>query len=307
MPPKQNRLSGSIPDSWYELSMVALDLSFNRFTGPLPSTLGHAASLQAVLMAGNVLTGTLPDSWRNLRSAMRVDLSGVQLDVNAGLPPWLELSRCWLWLLVDASLRCARAAHFCVCARGVAVHARTRRRRHCMPACWRCLPACPALLPAHSPSPSFLNVIIAAQNQPLTNAPPKKPGRRARHTHNTHNHKSFERARAYDSSGAQSLLCPTAQFAFPPNRSSSVRLPSRYSGWEGCTCTTPEGSLLHLSGAGSALTAECLLPAPPVCAVLFVCFVVVGVCVHHRSVRGVHLAVHLVVSGCLRARRAIKF
>ena len=74
--------------------MDVLDLGYNAFTGPLPPTLGHAASLQSVLMAGNQLSGTLPESWQSLKSVVELNLQGTQLAINAGLPSWLELSEC---------------------------------------------------------------------------------------------------------------------------------------------------------------------------------------------------------------------
>lgn len=60
-----NRLSGTLPPEWAELSSLAvMGLNNNRLKGTLPAAWGKLPSLFGVLLSDNTLTGTLPPTWR---------------------------------------------------------------------------------------------------------------------------------------------------------------------------------------------------------------------------------------------------
>ncbi len=57
-----NRLSGSLPASWPP-DLQSLSLGFNLLNGTLPAHYGFMIHLEELLLAGNYLTGQLPEEW----------------------------------------------------------------------------------------------------------------------------------------------------------------------------------------------------------------------------------------------------
>ena len=114
-----NRLRGSIPDSFYSSFLAVLSVRNNRLTGPLPPSVGSsAAGILQLLLDGNRLTGGLPDSYAILDQATVIDFTDNDLDVGRGLPPWLVESACVfvmcaLCFVLCAVLRCAVCAVHC--------------------------------------------------------------------------------------------------------------------------------------------------------------------------------------------------
>lgn len=72
-----NSFSSSIPESICALSasITGIYMEYSSLTGPLPSCLGSFSLLQALSMAGNRFTGTIPSSFSNLQSLNLLDLS----------------------------------------------------------------------------------------------------------------------------------------------------------------------------------------------------------------------------------------
>ncbi|KAI5663289.1 hypothetical protein M9H77_22612 [Catharanthus roseus] len=76
--------SGRIPSSMSNLSqLVHLGLSMNGFSGSLPS-LSRSKNLATILLAGNMMMGTIPPDWKALKNLWRLDLSDNSL---SGLIP----------------------------------------------------------------------------------------------------------------------------------------------------------------------------------------------------------------------------
>lgn len=63
-----NQLSGNIPPQIFHsnMSLLHLLLENNKFTGPIPSTLGLVRSLEVVRLDRNALTGDVPSNINNL-------------------------------------------------------------------------------------------------------------------------------------------------------------------------------------------------------------------------------------------------
>ncbi|KAL6207228.1 hypothetical protein ACLB2K_024472 [Fragaria x ananassa] len=71
-----NKLSGSIPDDLGKLvNLIALDISENQLTGPLPE-IGELKNLTGFLAAANSLTGAFPESYGELTSLEAFVISG---------------------------------------------------------------------------------------------------------------------------------------------------------------------------------------------------------------------------------------
>jgi Leucine-rich repeat (LRR) protein len=71
-----NRLSGKIPSSLGDLEDLAtLDLSFNELSGAIPSALGGTSSLYKLLLGNNNLEGSIPSSFGKLSLLSTLDLS----------------------------------------------------------------------------------------------------------------------------------------------------------------------------------------------------------------------------------------
>ena len=63
-----NQLQGTIPTQLFDGPLVALDLSYNRLSGMIPSQLARSnQSLQQLILNHNALSGTLSSSWEQLR------------------------------------------------------------------------------------------------------------------------------------------------------------------------------------------------------------------------------------------------
>ncbi|KAL7612008.1 hypothetical protein Lser_V15G06494 [Lactuca serriola] len=81
-----NQLSGNIPPQIFHsnMSLLHLLLENNKFTGPIPSTLGLVRSLEVVRLDRNALTGDVPSNINNLINVTEMFLSYNKL---SGLVP----------------------------------------------------------------------------------------------------------------------------------------------------------------------------------------------------------------------------
>ncbi len=59
---QSNQLTGSLPGSW-PVTLQALNVSMNRFTGRLSAGLAQQQQLQWAVMLQNIITGALPAEW----------------------------------------------------------------------------------------------------------------------------------------------------------------------------------------------------------------------------------------------------
>uniref|UniRef100_A0A453DX44 Protein kinase domain-containing protein n=1 Tax=Aegilops tauschii subsp. strangulata TaxID=200361 RepID=A0A453DX44_AEGTS len=77
---KNHQLNGSIPREIFKLSSLSwyLDLSYNSFSGPIPNDVGSLANLNILILAGNQLSGKIPDSIQNC-----IVLQWLSLDNNS--------------------------------------------------------------------------------------------------------------------------------------------------------------------------------------------------------------------------------
>uniref|UniRef100_A0A453DWZ1 non-specific serine/threonine protein kinase n=1 Tax=Aegilops tauschii subsp. strangulata TaxID=200361 RepID=A0A453DWZ1_AEGTS len=85
---KNHQLNGSIPREIFKLSSLSwyLDLSYNSFSGPIPNDVGSLANLNILILAGNQLSGKIPDSIQNMNK-----LSGDIPDALASIGNLQEL------------------------------------------------------------------------------------------------------------------------------------------------------------------------------------------------------------------------
>ena len=74
---QQNNISSKLPDLTSLKNLNYLDVSDNRFSGPVPSSL--PGSLVQISMRNNLFQGTIPKSFRNLTSLEVIDLSHNEL------------------------------------------------------------------------------------------------------------------------------------------------------------------------------------------------------------------------------------
>uniref|UniRef100_A0A453DWZ8 Protein kinase domain-containing protein n=1 Tax=Aegilops tauschii subsp. strangulata TaxID=200361 RepID=A0A453DWZ8_AEGTS len=93
---KNHQLNGSIPREIFKLSSLSwyLDLSYNSFSGPIPNDVGSLANLNILILAGNQLSGKIPDSIQNMNK-----LSGDIPDALASIGNLQEL-----YLAVDGNV-----------------------------------------------------------------------------------------------------------------------------------------------------------------------------------------------------------
>uniref|UniRef100_A0A7N0ZTK3 Protein kinase domain-containing protein n=1 Tax=Kalanchoe fedtschenkoi TaxID=63787 RepID=A0A7N0ZTK3_KALFE len=83
-----NSFHGPIPSSFADLSTLQfLDLSYNRFGGSLPSQLGRLHNLLSLNLSNNFLTGQLPDQLGGLHMLQDLQLSSNML--NGSIPSWV--------------------------------------------------------------------------------------------------------------------------------------------------------------------------------------------------------------------------
>ncbi|OAY78749.1 hypothetical protein ACMD2_02224 [Ananas comosus] len=68
-------LSGPLPHHWHCLRLAHLDLSSNRLTGPVPTSIDLLASLRSIDLSSNSLSGPLPDSFGDLLALRNASLS----------------------------------------------------------------------------------------------------------------------------------------------------------------------------------------------------------------------------------------
>ena len=79
-------LSGTVADTWSNPNLASLNLEATRLTGPIPASLPVFASLKQLRLAGALMTGTLPNTFARLSSALLVDLGNLPLARNQPLP-----------------------------------------------------------------------------------------------------------------------------------------------------------------------------------------------------------------------------
>ncbi|XP_052181587.1 leucine-rich repeat receptor-like serine/threonine-protein kinase BAM3 [Diospyros lotus] len=121
----QNYLSGSIPSGFLylpELSLMELqnnyltgqveeemgkvpsklsqlNLSNNRLSGYLPSSIGNFSSLKILLLNGNRFTGDIPSDIGRLKNILKLDMS--RNNFSGGIPP--DIGNCFLLTYLDLS------------------------------------------------------------------------------------------------------------------------------------------------------------------------------------------------------------
>ncbi|CAL5346609.1 unnamed protein product [Camellia sinensis] len=121
----QNYLNGSIPNGFLylpELSLMELhnnyltgqfeeerskvaskltqlNLSNNRLSGSLPSSIGNFSSLNILLLNGNRFTGEIPSDTGRLKNILKLDMS--RNNFSGGIPP--EIGNCLLLTYLDLS------------------------------------------------------------------------------------------------------------------------------------------------------------------------------------------------------------
>nr|XP_023921993.1 probable LRR receptor-like serine/threonine-protein kinase At1g74360 [Quercus suber] len=74
------------------------DLSFNKFSGPLPVEISEMPSLKFLILAYNEFSGTIPSEYGNLSRLQALDLSFNRL--NGSIPPTFGKLRSLLWLML---------------------------------------------------------------------------------------------------------------------------------------------------------------------------------------------------------------
>lgn len=79
-------------------NIVRLDLSHNRFSGPLPVEISQMSSLKYLMLAYNNFTGSIPFQYGNLSGLQALDLSFNEL--NGSIPSSLGNLRSLLWLML---------------------------------------------------------------------------------------------------------------------------------------------------------------------------------------------------------------
>ncbi|XP_050259355.1 probable LRR receptor-like serine/threonine-protein kinase At1g74360 isoform X5 [Quercus robur] len=79
-------------------NIFILDLSFNKFSGPLPVEISEMPSLKFLILAYNEFSGTIPSEYGNLPRLQALDLSFNRL--NGSIPPTFGKLRSLLWLML---------------------------------------------------------------------------------------------------------------------------------------------------------------------------------------------------------------
>ncbi|XP_071715855.1 probable LRR receptor-like serine/threonine-protein kinase At1g74360 [Rutidosis leptorrhynchoides] len=75
-----------------------LDLSFNNFSGALPSEISQMTSLRFLILAGNRFSGSIPSEFGNINGLQALDLSMNEL--NGSIPSSLGRLSSLLWLML---------------------------------------------------------------------------------------------------------------------------------------------------------------------------------------------------------------
>jgi hypothetical protein len=94
---RNNELSGTIPPELFTARLRGLNLSRNRLNGTIPSAISNSPRLQAVLLLGNNLSGTIPgDAFGRLTDLELVNVASNALTgsipTQIGSLPVLEFS-----------------------------------------------------------------------------------------------------------------------------------------------------------------------------------------------------------------------
>ncbi|XP_028753673.1 probable LRR receptor-like serine/threonine-protein kinase At1g74360 [Neltuma alba] len=79
-------------------NILRLDLSYNNFSGPLPTEISRMSSLKLLMLAYNQFTGPIPPEFGNLPSLQALDLSVNNL--SGPIPPTLGNLTSLLWLML---------------------------------------------------------------------------------------------------------------------------------------------------------------------------------------------------------------
>lgn len=77
----KNQLSGSIPEKLFtpDMSLIHLLIDGNKFTGPIPNSLGLVQSLEVLRLDKNSLDGEVPSSLNNLTKVSELNLANNKL------------------------------------------------------------------------------------------------------------------------------------------------------------------------------------------------------------------------------------
>ncbi|KAM2033451.1 hypothetical protein ACFX1T_015338 [Malus domestica] len=86
-----NNLSGELPQCWTHFDhLVMLDLSYNAFSGKIPSTVGSLYRMETLKLRSNRFVGEFPSSFKNCTSLKVLDVGYNQL--SGPIPKWLGVS-----------------------------------------------------------------------------------------------------------------------------------------------------------------------------------------------------------------------
>ncbi|CAL9084858.1 unnamed protein product, partial [Musa hybrid cultivar] len=98
---QNNYLTGAMAEETAKkpAKLVQLNLSNNRLSGPLPSSIGNFSSLQMLLLSGNQFTGELPSQLGVLKHVLKIDVS--RNNFSGGIPP--EIGDCISVTYLDLS------------------------------------------------------------------------------------------------------------------------------------------------------------------------------------------------------------
>ncbi|KAF6173385.1 hypothetical protein GIB67_027080 [Kingdonia uniflora] len=91
----QNFLNGSIPTSWFSLSLVTLGVLGNNVVGTIPGEIGGIATLEELLGSANNFTGTLPPELGDLKSLtdFRIDGNRISEKIPDFIGNWINITR----------------------------------------------------------------------------------------------------------------------------------------------------------------------------------------------------------------------
>ncbi|KAI3809093.1 hypothetical protein L1987_25061 [Smallanthus sonchifolius] len=98
-------LSGSVPDCWlkFQESIVVINLSNNKLSGEIPSSLGFLSNLEALYLRANAFVGEVPTSLSNCTQLRFLDLGENKL--SGFIPEWIGEKLLELYVLVLGSNR----------------------------------------------------------------------------------------------------------------------------------------------------------------------------------------------------------
>jgi len=83
-----NKLSVEIPDCWTHFkSLVYLNMSQNKFSGKIPTSMGSLLELQVLLLRNNNLTGEFSSFLRNYTKLVMLDMTENRL--SRSIPDWI--------------------------------------------------------------------------------------------------------------------------------------------------------------------------------------------------------------------------